>query len=44
TGGWYSRLSLDYHAGVKVPHLDRIPGTTDMLDDIMRPHAQASPK
>ena len=44
TGGWYSHLSLDYHDGVKVPHLERIPGTTDMLEDIMRPHAQASPK
>ncbi|HEY1975891.1 MAG TPA: hypothetical protein VGG89_05085 [Candidatus Baltobacteraceae bacterium] len=41
-GGWYSHLSLDYHDGVKVPHLERIPGTTDMLEAIMKPHATAS--
>ncbi len=42
-GGWYAHLSLDYHDGVKIPHLERIPGTTDMLEDIMRPHATATP-
>jgi predicted metalloprotease with PDZ domain len=41
-GGWYSHLSLDYHDGVKIPHLERIPGTTDMLEAIMKPHATAS--
>jgi hypothetical protein len=42
-GDWYSHLSLDYHDGVKIPHLERIPGTTDMLEAIMSPHATASP-
>ena len=41
-GDWYSHLSLDYHDGVKVPHLERIAGTTDMLEDIMRPHAKTT--
>ena len=37
--GWLQTLSLDYHGGLRYPHLERIPGTTDMLSDIMRPHA-----
>jgi predicted metalloprotease with PDZ domain len=41
-GGWYSHLSIDYHDGVKIPHLERIPGTTDMLEEIMQPHATAT--
>jgi len=36
-GTWYSRLAIDYHDGVKIPHLERIPGTPDMLAEIMRP-------
>jgi len=32
-------LSLNYHDGLKYPHLERIPGTTDMLSEIMAPHA-----
>jgi predicted metalloprotease with PDZ domain len=43
SGGWYSHLSVAYYDGVKIPHLERIPGTADMLADIMRPHASASP-
>jgi predicted metalloprotease with PDZ domain len=42
-GKWYSRINLDYHDGLKFPHLERVPGTTDMLSDIMRPHAPATP-
>jgi hypothetical protein len=38
-GTWYTKLSLDYHDGLKYPHLERIPGTTDMLSEIMAPHA-----
>ncbi|MGC1381724.1 MAG: hypothetical protein WA814_11960 [Candidatus Baltobacteraceae bacterium] len=32
--GWYQTLSLDYHDGIRYPHLERIPGTTDMLSAI----------
>jgi predicted metalloprotease with PDZ domain len=38
-GTWYSKLALNYHDGLKYPHLERIPGTTDMLSEIMAPHA-----
>ncbi len=40
---WFERLSLDYHGGRKYPHLERIPGTTDMRAEIMRPHATPTP-
>jgi predicted metalloprotease with PDZ domain len=42
-GTWYSRLSLDYHDGVKIPHLERIPGTPDMLAQIMHPRVTVIP-
>ncbi len=42
-GGYFSRLSIDYHDGIKFPHLERIPGTTDMLSEIMAPHATPTP-
>jgi len=38
--GWYQTLSLDYHDGVKYPHLERIDGTPDMLAAIAAPHAK----
>ncbi len=38
-GTYFDRIELSYHGGPKFPHLERIPGTTDMLGDIMRPHA-----
>ena len=38
--GYYETITLNYHGGAKHPHLVRIPGTTDMLADIMRPHAK----
>ncbi|HSP34110.1 MAG TPA: M61 family peptidase [Thermoanaerobaculia bacterium] len=31
---------VDYTGGVRYPHLERIAGTTDMLSDILRPHAR----
>ena len=37
--GWYEKLTIDYHGGLRYPHLARIPGTTDMLARIMAPHA-----
>ena len=39
-GGYYQDMTLTYHGGAKHPHLVRIPGTTDMFADIMRPHAK----
>ncbi len=38
--GWYQTLSLDYHGGMRYPHLEQIPGTTDMLAAITAPHAK----
>ncbi len=38
--GWYQTLSLDYHGGILYPHLERIPGTADMLAAIAAPHAK----
>jgi predicted metalloprotease with PDZ domain len=37
-GGWYAHLDVAYYDGLKYPHLERIPGTTDMLSAIMAPH------
>jgi predicted metalloprotease with PDZ domain len=38
--GWYQTLALDYHGGIRYPHLVRIPGTPDMLAAIAAPHAK----
>ncbi|HEU5480007.1 MAG TPA: hypothetical protein VFU90_09255 [Candidatus Tumulicola sp.] len=38
--GWYQTLSLNYHEGVRYPHLERIAGTPDMLSSIVAPHAK----
>jgi predicted metalloprotease with PDZ domain len=38
--GWYQTLSLDYHGGIRYPHLERIAGTPDMLAAIAAPHAK----
>jgi predicted metalloprotease with PDZ domain len=38
--GWFQTLSLDYHDGMRYPHLERIEGTPDMLAAIMAPHAK----
>lgn len=37
---WYQTLSLDYHGGLRYPHLERIPGTADMFAAIAAPHAK----
>jgi len=36
--GWFNTLTIDYHDGPRYPHLERIPNTTDMLGEIMKPH------
>ena len=38
--GYFSDLTLNYTGGLKYPHLVRVPGTTDMFGDIVRPHAK----
>jgi predicted metalloprotease with PDZ domain len=38
--GWYQTLSVDYHDGIRYPHLERISGTPDMLASIAAPHAE----
>ncbi|HEV3092734.1 MAG TPA: hypothetical protein VGX91_14930 [Candidatus Cybelea sp.] len=38
--GWFQTLSLDYHDGLRYPHLERIDGTPDMLAAIAAPHAK----
>lgn len=38
--GWYQTLSLDYHGGIRYPHLERISGTADMLASIAAPAAK----
>jgi len=43
-GGWYSTISIAYYDGLKYPHLERIPGTTDMLTQIMTPKTWTPPK
>ncbi len=40
--GWYQTLSLDYHDGLRYPHLERVPSATDMLAAIVAPHAGTS--
>ncbi|MFP5230184.1 MAG: M61 family metallopeptidase [Acidobacteriota bacterium] len=35
--GTYRVIALDYHDGVRYPHLERIDGTPDRLDDILKP-------
>lgn len=37
--GWFNSLTVDYHDGPRYPHLERIANTTDMLGEIMKPHA-----
>lgn len=35
--GEVSSVSVDYHGGLRYPHLERIPGTPDRLDEILAP-------
>ncbi|HEX7326054.1 MAG TPA: hypothetical protein VF292_11985 [Rhodanobacteraceae bacterium] len=34
---WYSTMQVDYHGGLRYPHLVRVPGTPDYLDQILAP-------
>jgi predicted metalloprotease with PDZ domain len=34
----YRTVAVDYHGGDRNPHLERVPGSTDLLAQIMAPH------
>lgn len=36
-GDRYRSVELDYHDGLRYPHLERIEGTPALLDDILAP-------
>lgn len=38
-GSWFESIAVDYHGGLKYPHLERLPNTPDMLSEIMKAHA-----
>ena len=35
--GYYKTVRLDYHDGLRFPHLVRVNGTPDLLDEILKP-------
>ncbi|HEV2465214.1 MAG TPA: M61 family peptidase [Acidobacteriaceae bacterium] len=35
--GYYKVLKVDYHGGLRFPHLERVQGTPDYLDEILKP-------
>ncbi len=37
TDGYYTEFPVDYHSGLRSPHLMRIAGKADLLTTIMRP-------
>jgi hypothetical protein len=37
TDGYYADFSLDYHQGLRSPHLTRIAGKSDLLTTILQP-------
>ncbi|MGC2617678.1 MAG: M61 family peptidase, partial [Acidobacteriaceae bacterium] len=36
-GDQVKTVNLDYHGGLRIPHLERVEGTPDRLDDILKP-------
>jgi predicted metalloprotease with PDZ domain len=42
--GYYKVVKIDYHDGLRFPHLERIDGTPDRLDDIVKPMTQPPAK
>ncbi len=40
--GTYRVIGLDYHDGLRYPHLERLDGTADRLDDILKPMTSPS--
>jgi predicted metalloprotease with PDZ domain len=43
-GEFYKTYKVDYHEGLKYPHLERDASKPDLLSDILRPHATAAAK
>jgi len=43
-GEYYKTYKVDYHEGLKYPHLVRDESKPDLLSDILRPHATAAAK
>ena len=43
-GEFYKTYKVDYHEGLKYPHLERDASKPDLLSDIMKPHASAATK
>jgi hypothetical protein len=37
TGGYYAEFQVDYHQGLRSPHLNRIAGKPDLLSTILQP-------
>ncbi len=42
--GYYKVVKLDYHGGLRYPHLERVEGVPDRLDEILTPMVNASKK
>jgi predicted metalloprotease with PDZ domain len=40
--GTFRVVGLDYHEGLRYPHLERVDGTPDRLDDILKPMTEAA--
>ena len=40
--GYYKVVKLDYHDGLRFPHLERIQGTPERLDQILKPMTQGA--
>jgi hypothetical protein len=38
-GNRYGAVSVDYHGGLRYPHLERIPGTPALLDALLSPRS-----
>lgn len=38
-GGFVETYEIDYHAGIRYPHLERVEGASDYLDEIIKPLA-----
>ena len=34
-GKHFRNVKIDYHGGLRYPHLERVPNTPDRLDDIL---------
>lgn len=41
TDDLYRTVDVDYHGGDRYPHLERVPGTVDLLGQIMAPHRKS---